>query len=61
VRDSFLALVLVIGLTGCGDKVPESSEARKVGGAPKQVVDNATADVAKAIEQGSARSSDGDK
>ena len=60
-KNSLLLAVMVVGITGCGDKIPESSLARKAGAAPKQVVDKATGDVANAIEQGAARSSDGDK
>ena len=56
-----LAATLLLGIWGCGDKVPESSEARRIGEAPKQVIDKASADITKAVEQGVARSSDGEK
>ena len=37
---------------GCGDKTPESEAAKKLGQQPKQMVDKATTDVNKALQQG---------
>ena len=51
-------LVLValgVALAACGDKTPESEASRKLGEQPKAMVDKAAADVAKALEQGAAR------
>ena len=56
-KHSLLICALSLALTACGDKVPESAAARQVGNAPKQTVDKAAADVAKAMEAGAARSS----
>ena len=39
-------------LAACGDKVPESEAARRLGQQPKKIVDRATADVGKAMQQG---------
>ena len=39
-------------LGGCGDKVPQSSAAQKIGEQPKQVVDKVTTDVNKALQKG---------
>jgi hypothetical protein len=46
-------------ITGCGDKVPESQAAKKVGAVPKQTLDRSTDDVAKALEQGAQRARQG--
>jgi predicted small lipoprotein YifL len=46
-------------LAACGDKVPESQAAKKIGAVPKQTVDKATDDAAKALEQGAQRTRDG--
>lgn len=48
--------VVAAVLTACGDKVPESQSAKQIGSAPKQIVDKATSEVGKALEQGSDRS-----
>jgi hypothetical protein len=54
-----VALTMAV-VAGCGDKVPESEAARRVGEAPKQVVDKAAADAARAVEQGAARNREAD-
>ena len=54
-----LSAALVAALAGCGDKVPESEAARRVGAAPKQTVDKATDDAAKALQQGADRTREG--
>jgi hypothetical protein len=56
-----IAIAMTVALVaGCGDKVPESQAARRVGEAPKQVVDKAAADTAKAMEQAAARNREAD-
>ena len=48
-----LAAALVLAcLAGCGDKVPESEAARKVGAAPKQAMDATVNSATKSLEQG---------
>ena len=49
------ALALSGFLCACGDKVPESQAARKVGEAPKQIIDKAASDAAAAIQQSEER------
>jgi hypothetical protein len=49
-------LVPLLALSACGDKVPESSAAKQVGEAPKQIVDKVAADAAAAASQGAKRS-----
>jgi hypothetical protein len=39
-------------VAACGDKVPESEAARKIGQQPKAIVDKTTTDVNKALQQG---------
>jgi hypothetical protein len=55
----FACLFLVAA--GCGDKVPQSEAAKRVGDIPKQTVDRATTDVNKAMQQGSERLKEGEK
>jgi len=43
-------------LAACGDKVPESQAAKQIGSAPKQIIEQATSDVGKSLDQGSDRS-----
>ena len=50
-----------LALAGCGDKLPESETARKIGAQPKQTVDKAAADVNKALQQGADRMREADK
>jgi hypothetical protein len=50
-----LALLAVLLLAACGDKVPQSEAAKKVGDIPKQTIDSATSGVNKAMEAGSQR------
>ena len=42
---------MVLAASACG-KLPESESAKKIGAQPKQVVDKASADVNKALQQG---------
>ena len=47
------ALILAsLLVAACGDKVPESEAAKKIGSMPKQTVDRAASDAAKAMQQG---------
>ena len=39
-------------LAACGDKVPESEAAKRLGQQPKKLVDRVTTDVGKAMQQG---------
>ena len=55
-----LAVVLLVGLVACGDKVPQSEAAKQVGNQPKQAVDKAAADAAVAVQQGAARTREAD-
>ncbi|MBK8064753.1 MAG: hypothetical protein IPK29_12370 [Betaproteobacteria bacterium] len=50
--------VLLACLAGCGDKVPESEAARKVGAAPKQAMDNTVNSATRALEQGENKNRD---
>lgn len=51
-----LSLLVLFVLAACGDKVPESSAAKQVGDAPKQIVDKVATDAATAISQSAERS-----
>ncbi len=55
-----LPVLLAAALAGCGDKVPQSEAAKKLGSQPKQVVDKAAADVNKALQQGAERRQEAD-
>jgi hypothetical protein len=52
---SMAVLVLSCFIWSCGDKVPESQAAKRVGEAPKQIIDKAASDAAAAIQQGEER------
>ncbi len=55
----WVAAVCAAGLLlACGDKVPESQAAKQVGEIPKQVVDKAAAETAKAMQQDAERNRD---
>ncbi len=45
-------LVVALLLAACGDKVPESEAARRLGQQPKKIVDRVTTNVGKAMQQG---------
>ena len=45
-------LVVALLLAACGDKVPESEAAKRLGQQPKKIVDRVTTDVGKAMQQG---------
>ena len=48
-RTSLLALLLV---AACGDKVPESEAARRVGQQPKKTIDSVSSKVGNLMQQG---------
>jgi hypothetical protein len=45
-----LLFASALALAGCGDKVPQSEAAKKIGDIPKQTIDSAKAGVGKAME-----------
>ncbi len=53
-------LVAVLLAASCGDKVPQSEAAKKLGAAPKQAVDKAAAGAAEALQKGAERAKQGD-
>jgi ABC-type sugar transport system substrate-binding protein len=58
-RDSGKTLALLAAallLAGCGDKVPQSEAAKKVGAIPKQTVDRAAERTNEALRKGAERS-----
>ena len=57
----FLPVMAVALLAACGDKVPESEAAKKLGNMPTQTIDKARDDVNKALEQGAQRTREADK
>ena len=54
-------LVVAFTLAGCGDKVPESAAARKIGEQPKQLIDKVTGDVNKALQKDAERRQEAEK
>ena len=48
----FLLLCAVLAIAACGNKVPESEAARRVGNIPKQTVDNVSNKIQDAMKQG---------
>ncbi len=46
------AAVLALFLQGCGDKVPQSEAAKKLGAQPKQLLNQVETDVNKALQKG---------
>jgi hypothetical protein len=52
------ATLVMLLLGGCGDKVPESQAAKRLGEVPKQVVDKAATDSAQAMQRGAERNRD---
>ena len=56
IKRRFIAAAWVALVLGaCADKVPQSQAAKRVGDVPKQVVDKAITDTAKAMKQGAGR------
>ena len=45
-------LCLALGLAACGDKVPESEAARRIGQQPKKTLDSVSSKVGNAMQQG---------
>jgi hypothetical protein len=48
-------LAVALLLAACGDKVPQSEAAKKIGSLPKQTVDKAAERVTGALKQGTER------
>ena len=44
--------IAAVFLAACGDKVPESEAAKRLGQQPKQTIDRVTTNVGKAMQQG---------
>ena len=59
-RIDFLFAVAV-ALVGCGDKVPESAAAKKLGEQPRQIIDKAAGDVNKALQKDAERRQEAEK
>ena len=55
-----LFLVLVFSFAGCG-KTPESETAKKIGAQPKQIIDQVTTDVNKALQKDAERRQEAEK
>ncbi len=55
VQRMLVLVLLAAALAACGDKVPESEPAKKLGEVPKQTEEKARQDVTKALEQGAER------
>ncbi len=53
-------LACAAALAACGDKVPESAAAKKLGNAPREIIDKAAADASLAVKQGAERTSNAD-
>jgi hypothetical protein len=51
-----LVLTLTLLAAACGDKVPQSEAAKKIGSIPKQTVDRAAERTTEALKQGAERS-----
>lgn len=60
-RGVFFVAAVAVLMVSCGDHSSEGNGARKLGAAPKQVVDKATDDVEKALKQGADRSREADE
>ena len=56
-----IAVLLVVLLGACGDKLPESEKATALGNAPKQTMERAATGVDNAMQQGTDRIKDADK
>ena len=56
-----LAMLAAVSVVACGDKTPEADASRRLGAAPKQIVDKATAEVGNALEKGAVRSREGEE
>lgn len=52
---SLAPLVVLCLMAACGDKVPQSEAAKKIGDIPKQTLDSAKTGVSKAMDAGSQR------
>jgi hypothetical protein len=54
-------LTLALLAAACGDKVPQSEAARKIGSVPKQTVDRAAERTTDALKQGAERTARDDE
>jgi hypothetical protein len=54
--DILLVIEVAVSMVACGNRIPESDGSKKLGTAPKQIVDKAAADIGKALETGADRS-----
>jgi hypothetical protein len=52
------AVLIACCLAACGDKVPESEEAKKIGNIPKQTIDKTKANLDAAMQQAGQRTRD---
>jgi hypothetical protein len=60
-RATSLLASILLAVGGCGDKVPESATAKKIGEQPKQIIDKAAGDVTRALKTGTEARQSGDK
>lgn len=58
---SIAIALIAVALSACGDKVPESEEAKKIGNIPKQTIDRAQGDVDSAMKQAAGRGDEAEK
>jgi len=56
-----LVFAVAVALAGCGDKLPESAAAKKIGEQPKQIIDKVTSDVNKAMQKETERQQSAEK
>ena len=54
-------LACAVALAGCGDKLPQSTAAQKLGEQPKQIIDKVSGDTAKAMQQATERQQNAEK
>jgi len=52
---------MLLSISACGEKVPVSEAAKRVGSIPKNTLDKATGDVRSAIEKGEERNRQADE
>lgn len=53
-------VLIMLGVAGCGDKVPESEAAKQVGNIPKQTLDKVQGDLDRAAQKDAERKRDVD-
>jgi len=59
-RQKIAAMLVVAGLVGCGDKVPESDAAKQIGNMPKQTLDKVQRDLDQAAQKDAEHRRDAD-